>query len=158
MTSDASSTKSLPAYKVGDIDTRPWGSYTVIAVGLNEDGEEFCEKEIIVNPGQVLSLQSHEHRREYWRVMQGTLTIIVDGKRKTLAKDEDVRIPKGALHCMANLGEEACVVQERQAGLCREEDITRYMDAYGRVEDKNRPEIAESLALYKQILEDIKKG
>ena len=158
MTSDANSTKGLPAYKVGDIDTRPWGSYTVVAVGTNEDGEEFCEKEIIVNPGHALSLQSHEHRREYWRVSLGTLTVILGKERLTLEKDQSVRIPKGALHCMANLGAEACVVQERQAGLCREEDITRYMDAYGRAEDDDRPEIAESLALYKQILKDIKKG
>ena len=46
-------------YTVGDSDTRPWGSYTVVAVGVNEGGEEFCEKEIVVNPGHILSLQSH---------------------------------------------------------------------------------------------------
>lgn len=158
MTNDAHSAKGLPAYKVGEIDVRPWGSYTVVAVGVNEDGEEFCEKEIIVNPGHALSLQSHEHRREYWRVAQGTLTVILDGERLTLQKEQDVRIPKGSIHCMANLGKDICVVRERQAGLCREDDITRYMDAYGRAPGAtDDPRAATSVAAYSRILKEIKK-
>ena len=146
------------AYTVGDSDTRPWGSYTVVAVGTNEGGEEFCEKEIVVNPGHILSLQSHEHRKEHWIVRQGTLTVVVDGARLTLQKGQDVRIPKGGLHCMANLGTTPCIVKEMQAGLCREGDITRYMDAYGRgTQEAADPRAKASIEAYLQILAELKR-
>lgn len=147
-----------PAYTVGDSDTRPWGSYTVVAVGQNGDGEEFCEKEIVVNPGHILSLQSHKERKEHWTVRQGTLTVIVDGARLTLQKGQDVRIPKGGLHCMANLGTTPCIVKEMQAGMCREDDITRYMDAYGRpAEAATDPRAKASVDAYLQILAELKR-
>ena len=31
-------------------------------------GTGYAVKEIVVNPGEVLSLQSHEHRSEHWIV------------------------------------------------------------------------------------------
>jgi mannose-6-phosphate isomerase-like protein (cupin superfamily) len=147
-----------PAYTVGDSDTRPWGSYTVVATGLNDGGEEFCEKEIIVNPGHILSLQSHASRKEHWVVRQGTLTVVVDGARLTLEKGQDVKIPKGGLHCMANLGTMPCIVKETQLGLCREDDITRYMDAYGRgTQNAEDPRAKASIAAYLQILAELKR-
>ena len=42
---------------------RPWGFYTVLA-----QGEGFLTKLIQVNPGQKLSVQSHNHRSEHWVV------------------------------------------------------------------------------------------
>lgn len=149
----------LAAYTVGDSDVRPWGSYTVVAVGINENDEEFCEKEIVVNPGQILSLQSHDHRREHWIVKQGTLTVVLDGERLTLPKGESVRIPLQGVHCMANLGTGDCVVKEIQSGICREEDIRRYFDAYGRgTEPADDDKTVRSLAVYKEILGELKKG
>jgi mannose-6-phosphate isomerase-like protein (cupin superfamily) len=145
-------------YRVGDMDIRPWGSYTVTAVGVKETGEESCVKEIQVNPGHVLSLQSHEHRREHWKVISGVLTVVLDGERRSLRAGEDVRVPKGSIHCMANLGRQNVVVQEVQTGICREEDITRYMDAYGRsTATSNEPKVTSSLAVYKELLAELGK-
>jgi len=149
----------LAAYTVGDSDVRPWGSYTVVAVGINENDEEFCEKEIVVSPQQILSLQSHDHRREHWIVKQGTLTVVLDGERLTLKKGESVRIPLKGVHCMANLGSGDVVVKEIQSGICREEDIRRYFDAYGRgTEAADDEKTKASLAVYKEILDELKKG
>lgn len=146
----------MAAYKVGETDSRPWGNYTVKAVGTGSDGEEFCEKEIKVKAGHVLSLQSHELRREHWRVQAGELTVILDGERHTLKAGEDIRIPLQAVHCMANLGHDTCIVYELQEGQCREEDITRYMDAYGRdVAEARDEKTAKSLELYKALLAEI---
>ena len=145
-------------YRVGDMDIRPWGSYTVTAVGVKDSGEESCVKEIQVNPGQILSLQSHEHRREHWKVISGVLTVVLDGERLTLKAGEDVRVPQGAIHCMANLAAVAVVVQEIQQGLCREEDITRYIDAYGRhTAESTDPRVTKSVEVYKALLADIRK-
>jgi mannose-6-phosphate isomerase-like protein (cupin superfamily) len=143
-------------YAVGDMDIRPWGSYTVIAVGIKESGEESCEKEIQVSPGHILSLQSHEHRREHWKVITGELTVVLDGQRLTLKEGEQVRVPQGSIHCMANMGDEACVVREIQQGICREEDITRYMDTYGRgTAGADEPRVAESVAVYKELVAEL---
>lgn len=145
-------------YRVGDMDIRPWGSYTVTAVGVKESGEESCVKEIHVNPGQILSLQSHEHRREHWRVMSGVLTVVLDGERITLKAGEDVRVPTGSIHCMANLGKKSVVVTEIQQGLCREEDITRYMDAYGRgTAESDDPRVKKSIEVYKGLIAELRK-
>ena len=145
-------------YRVGDMDIRPWGSYTVTAVGVKESGEESCVKEIHVNAGQILSLQSHEHRREHWKVVSGVLTVVLDGARITVKEGEDIRVPQGAVHCMANLGIKSVVVQEIQQGLCREEDITRYIDAYGRGTATSQEErVVKSIAVYKEILAEIRK-
>lgn len=137
-------------YAIGDTDARSWGSYTVVAVGKN-DGEEYCEKEIIINPGRILPLQSHEHRRERWMVKQGVLTVVLDGKRIEVKKGDEVRIPLRAVHCMANLGKDACIVREIQAGVCREEDVALYGDADA------QGLAGSSLAVYQQLLAEIKK-
>lgn len=148
---------ALAAYHVGDSDERPWGRYVVTAVGINANGEEYCEKDITVKSKQVLSLQSHALRREYWVVTQGVLTVVLDDQLLTLTKGQDVRIPLGGIHCMANLSSEDCIVHELQEGTCREEDIVRYADAYGRgteapADDKTR----RSLQLYNETLSQIR--
>lgn len=143
-------------YAVGDRDERPWGSYVVTSLGTTDGGEEFCEKEITVQPGQILSLQSHEHRREIWTVKQGILTVILNDRRITLEPGKQISIPLGALHCMANVGVQPCIVHERQEGLCREEDIIRYVDAYGRTTQTTKSElIGDSVALYKAVSSEI---
>jgi len=143
----------LVPYQVGDHDTRPWGSYTVTAVGRNGAGEDVCEKDIHVLPQQILSLQSHAERREHWQVVEGTLTVILDGARHDLPAGAAIRIPQGGIHCMANLTAENCTVREVQEGICREDDIKRYIDAYGRSTETVFGEAAEkSIALYKELL------
>lgn len=145
----------MQEYKIGDTDTRPWGSYKVTDVGMS-GAEEFCEKEITVLPRHVLSLQSHDFRREIWRVVSGTLTVIVDDRRLTLNAGEEVDVPLGAIHCMANVGNAPCVVFERQQGRCREEDIHRFADAYGRAGEEVTGDVGQkSLALYQSLLHDI---
>ncbi|HPQ50547.1 MAG: phosphomannose isomerase type II C-terminal cupin domain [Alphaproteobacteria bacterium] len=146
----------MEAYKIGDEDTRPWGSYKVTDVGMAND-LEFCEKLIIVNPANILSLQSHDLRQETWRVVKGELTVVLNDTVITLQAGEDIFIPKGDIHAMANLTGEDCHVFERQEGTCREEDIHRYMDAYGRdVAEANNPVVAASLETYQNILNKIK--
>ena len=148
---------ALAAYHVGDSDERPWGSYVVTAVGVNDKGEEYCEKDITVKAKQVLSLQSHALRREHWVVTQGILTVVLDDKLVTLNKGQDIRIPLGGIHAMANLSAEDCIVHELQEGTCREEDIVRYADAYGRGTDAPNTEMEKkSLQTYNQVLLQIK--
>lgn len=145
----------LPAYIVNDQDTRPWGRYIVTAVG-RDGAEEYCEKVIYIKPRQVLSLQSHDLRRETWTVKSGQLTAQVGDKLIKAGPGDAINVPLGAIHCMANLTDADCVVAERQTGVCREDDIRRYVDAYNRSTEAISPDAAQAVAVYRGILENIK--
>ena len=49
---------------------KPWGSYKTF-----EKNEGYLLKKITVNPGEILSLQSHQHRSEYWHILEGTAKV-----------------------------------------------------------------------------------
>lgn len=131
MTQTNTPNSNLAAYIIGETDTRPWGHYTVLDVGT-ENGEEYCTKTITVNPGGVLSLQSHKLRREEWTVLEGDLEVTRDKEILNLKTGESIDIPQGAVHRMANRSDKPVVVKEIQRGICREEDIERFEDIYGR--------------------------
>ena len=108
---------------------RPWGYYTVLA-----QGEGFLTKMIQVNPGQKLSVQSHNHRSEHWVVLSGTAKVVLEGKEHILSPGHSVDIAVKAIHSLQNPFEETLQIIEVQKGdLLIEEDIIRYEDMYGRV-------------------------
>lgn len=119
------------AYNVGDADTRPWGKWEVIGIS-EKDGEQHVEKHITVIPGGILSYQSHELRREKWTVVKGRLRVTLNDQIIDLNEGQSIDIPLKAKHRMANPFEEDVVVHEVQMGICKESDIIRYEDSYGR--------------------------
>ena len=115
-------------YQPGSSDDRPWGRWTVLACG---DG--YVVKEIVVNAGEVLSLQSHQHRAEHWVVIAGVAEVTVGEKVFSRSKNESVHIPVGTRHRIANIGSEPLRFIELQTGaLLSEDDIERFEDRYGR--------------------------
>lgn len=131
-------------YTIGEYVERPWGSYKVIDVGQN-----YCKKEIIVNPHQLLSLQSHNYRKEQWTVKEGMLIAMLNNNQYVLQTNDIIEIPVGALHCMANTTNIPCVVEETQTGICKEDDIIRYADNYGRTN------VEECIGTYNNIKNNI---
>ncbi len=116
-------------HKVHKTVYRPWGYYTVTGMGKG-----FLTKLIQVNPGQKLSLQSHNHRSEHWVVVEGTAKVILDGEEQILKAGQSVDIAIKAVHSLQNPFEEPLKIVEAQMGdLLIEEDIIRYEDMYGRV-------------------------
>lgn len=108
---------------------RPWGFYTVIA-----QGQGFMTKIIHVNPGQKLSLQSHNFRSEHWVVLSGTAKVILEAKELILSPGHSIDIPLKAIHSLQNPYKEDLEIIEVQKGdPLIEEDIIRYEDMYGRV-------------------------
>ena len=107
---------------------RPWGSYDSID---SEDG--FQVKRLIVKPGAVLSLQKHARRAEHWVVVKGTARITRDDEVFDLGVNESTYIPIGAVHRIANPGDEPVHIIEVQCGdYLGEDDIVRLEDNYGR--------------------------
>ncbi len=107
---------------------KPWGSYEVILKDSN-----FVIKKIIVKPGGVLSLQSHENRSEHWVVVKGVAEITINETKNQIQENENIFIPKKTKHRLANKQSEDLIVIEVWYGeILEEEDIIRYEDIYNR--------------------------
>ena len=116
-------------HKVHKTVYRPWGYYTVLG-----EGKGFLTKMIHVNPGQKLSVQSHNHRSEHWVVLEGKAKVVLEGKELILSPGHSVDIAVKAIHSLQNPYDEDLKIVEVQKGdLLVEEDIIRYEDMYGRV-------------------------
>ena len=126
---DTLKTQNDETYKIHKTVYRPWGYYTVLG-----EGKGFLTKMIQVNPGQKLSVQSHNHRSEHWVVLEGTAKVLLEGKEHILSPGHSVDIAVKEIHSLQNPYEETLKIIEVQKGdLLIEEDIIRYEDIYGRV-------------------------
>lgn len=115
-------------YSAGDCDTRPWGRWEVLAVG-----EGYIIKVIDVNAGEILSLQSHEHRNEHWTIIAGAAQVTLDEDKIDMNVDDTVFIPIGTRHRIHNTGDQNLRFIEIQTGaILDENDVIRYEDRYGR--------------------------
>ena len=107
---------------------RPWGTYESLVLA---DGYQV--KRIVVNPGQALSLQSHQKRSEHWIIVEGVARVTVDDTVRDLQANESAYIPIGAKHRLENATDQPMVMIEVQTGsYLGEDDIQRYEDRYKR--------------------------
>jgi mannose-1-phosphate guanylyltransferase/mannose-6-phosphate isomerase len=110
---------------------RPWGWYDSI-----ESGEHFQVKRLHVKPRAKLSLQMHHKRAEHWVVVSGTATVTNGEQTFSLEKGESTYIPLGITHGLENATNKPLEIIEVQSGAyLGEDDIIRFEDIYGRVED-----------------------
>lgn len=109
-------------------EERPWGSFTVL-----EDGKGYKVKRVSVKPGQILNLQFHKYRMEYWVIVQGTGKITVGEKVVTLKANETIQIPRETKHRVENLGKDLLQFIEVQVGdyLGEEDVVPPPDDIYG---------------------------
>ena len=107
---------------------RPWGSYESLT-----SGNGFQVKRLIVNPGQQLSLQLHQHRAEHWVVVRGIAKVVNGDSELILSADQSTYIPLGVKHRLSNPSSEVLELIEVQSGsYLGEDDILRFDDVYGR--------------------------
>ena len=111
---------------------RPWGSYESVDQGTN-----FQVKRIIVKPGHKLSLQSHRHRAEHWVIVKGKAKVTLNDEVLDLEVNQSVYIPIGAKHRLENESatEFLHLIEVQCGGYLGEDDITRYEDSYGRIDE-----------------------
>ena len=109
-------------------DHRPWGWFESLFLS-----DRFQVKQIFVNPGASLSLQSHVHRSEHWVIVEGSARITVGDRTSLLTEGESVFIPLGEKHRLENPGKISLRIIEVQSGsYLGEDDIVRYEDKYDR--------------------------
>lgn len=107
-------------------DIRPWGMFERFTLN-----EKSTVKIITVKPGEAFSLQTHAHRREFWRVISGMGTITIGEKADEVSPGDEFLIAEGVAH-RAEGGPEGLVFLEIAFGEFDESDIVRIEDKYGR--------------------------
>jgi mannose-1-phosphate guanylyltransferase/mannose-6-phosphate isomerase len=111
---------------------RPWGFFESI-----EAGDRYQVKHLMVKPGASLSLQMHHHRAEHWVVVRGTARVVLGNREMLLSENESTYIPIGTPHRLENPGKVPLSIIEVQSGCyLGEDDIIRFDDRYGRLEEK----------------------
>ncbi len=107
---------------------RPWGWFKVL-----QRGDNYCVKELFVEPDMRISLQFHRYRTEDWVVVNGD-GVITQGNLETNCKVGDTFfIPIEQRHRIMG-GKTGITIIEVQRGKCVEDDIVRLEDDYNRVE------------------------
>ncbi|TVZ38644.1 mannose-1-phosphate guanylyltransferase [Alteromonadaceae bacterium 2753L.S.0a.02] len=109
---------------------RPWGSFDTL-----DSGNRFQVKRIEVKPGASISLQMHHHRAEHWVVVEGTALVQKGEEELLLSENESIYIPLGEKHRLYNPGKVTLhLIEVRSGSYLSEDDIVRFQDAYGRVD------------------------
>ncbi len=105
---------------------RPWGSFTRFT-----NNEVSTVKILNVNQGEILSLQYHNKREEFWRVIQGNPEIVLGEETKKASPGDEFFVSVGVKHRIS-APENEVVILEISKGEFDEEDIVRIEDKYGR--------------------------
>ena len=107
---------------MNSIVEKTWGYFEILKSGKN-----YLVKKLFIKPGGMLSLQSHNHRSEHWIVAEGKVEVTLDNKVITLLENENIYIPKGAVHKIANKSDKDLIIIEMWYGeILDENDIKRY--------------------------------
>ena len=97
-------------------------------------GKGFLLKELLINAKSSISLQKHYDRSERWTIVSGKPKITINRSKFFREPNENVFIPRGAIHRIENLYNKPVQIVEVQTGpILRETDIVRYKDIYGRI-------------------------
>jgi mannose-6-phosphate isomerase-like protein (cupin superfamily) len=105
---------------------RPWGKFRQFTAS-----EPSTVKLITIKYGQRLSLQYHQHRREFWVVLTGQPKIEIGKEAFTANPDDEFEIPPTVPHRIS-AGDAEVKILEISFGRFNEDDIVRLEDDYGR--------------------------
>jgi len=94
-------------------------------------GEPATVKILTVNPRQALSLQYHNRREEFWKVLRGRAKIVVGDAISQAREGDEFFIARKQKHQIQTSGSSVKVL-EISFGDFDEKDIVRLEDRYGR--------------------------
>ncbi len=105
---------------------RPWGQFERFTLE-----EATTVKVVSVLAGASLSLQKHENRDEFWRILSGDGEITLGEERKKVTQGDECFVARKTNHRIS-AGENGLTFLEIAFGNFDENDITRLEDKYGR--------------------------
>ena len=109
-------------------ETRPWGWFKVLV-----RGEDYCVKQIHLNPEMRISLQFHRYRTEDWIVVDGS-GMVTQGNMETECYRGDKFFIGIEMRHRMTAGKKGLTIIEVQRGKCVEDDIVRLEDDFNRVD------------------------
>lgn len=107
-------------------EKRPWGNF-----------EQFCCNEkvsvkiLTIEPNSKLSLQFHNHRDEFWKILGGTGQIVLGTKVIPVKEGDEYYIPK-KMNPRVMTKDKTLRIMEISFGRFDEQYIVRVKDEYGR--------------------------
>lgn len=107
-------------------EERPWGNFERFT--LNEPS---TVKILTIKPGESLSLQTHKHRDEFWKIISGNGNIVIGDKEFEAIPGNEYKADRGTPHRLA-AGTEELKFLEISFGAFDEHDEVRIDDNYGR--------------------------
>lgn len=105
---------------------RPWGEFNQFT-----QNENTTVKIISINKESSLSLQFHNHRTEFWKIISGHPVVTIGDVTKVASPGDEFEIGK-LQHHQIEAKDDAVVFLEIAYGDFDEEDIVRLKDKYGR--------------------------
>jgi mannose-1-phosphate guanylyltransferase/mannose-6-phosphate isomerase len=121
-----------PEFDTDGNEHRPWGKFTTL-----DAGPGYRVLRLFIEPRTKTSLQTHDHRSEYWIVTRGVARITVGETTRLVPAREMAFIPAGTVHRLENDTDEPLELVEVDLGTyVGEDDIKRWADEYGRAERK----------------------
>ena len=112
-------------------EDRPWGRFEKF-----HENKLCTVKLIYITPNRRLSLQYHIHRNEFWRIINGTAEVEVDGKTFSVKEGDNISIGSKSHHRIKALAS-GCTVLEISYGHFDEDDIVRIEDDFNRIDPNN---------------------
>ena len=109
-------------------DTRPWGWWKTLI-----SADDYKIKQIVVEPHQKLSLQTHEFRSETWIIAEGSGFVVIGNHRFKAEKGLVFTIPKHDKHRAETEGSSMIIIELQLGSYLGEDDVKRIEDIYGRV-------------------------
>jgi len=106
---------------------RPWGNFRQFT-----HNESSTVKILTINPNEILSLQSHNHREEFWCIISGSGYVEINGIKQNTILGGEYEVKIGEKHRLS-AGPDGLKVLEIAIGDFDEEDIIHYEDKYGRI-------------------------
>ncbi|MEI6886987.1 MAG: phosphomannose isomerase type II C-terminal cupin domain [bacterium] len=112
------------------IAKRPWGEETWI-----NSKENICKVKILhVNSGESLSLQYHNLRSEFWKILEGSAVVKIGDKVTLANQGDEFYIPVNEKH-QISANDVNCTFLEVSTGKFDQDDIVRLEDKYGRIKN-----------------------
>ncbi len=108
-----------------NFENRPWGKFERFTLN-----QKSTVKIITVNKGEAFSLQYHNNRAEFWRVLKGVGIATIGTETREVKEGDEILIPVNTHHRMVGITDIEFL--EIALGEFDESDIIRIEDKYGR--------------------------
>lgn len=114
-------------------EKRPWGHFERFTLN-----EKCTVKLVYLDSDKRLSLQYHNNRSEFWKVIKGPVKVQIGNNKDTITTKllhtgESITIPAKTVHRLIGDGSNNAIILEISTGEFDESDIVRLEDDYKRV-------------------------